>query len=122
MDYREQGGIADDRPRADDGGGAIDELLAVITQEQIREFLHLQDQHNQFEHLKARLKAALASGAAVEPGPWRLELELREQRALTAAALIKALGVSEAEVQRLKASTPPQVLRYLAVRPDPGGR
>ncbi len=121
VDYRDQVEIADNRPLAAAGGDAFNDLV-VITQEAIAEYLRLQDQHNKFEHMKARLKAALAAGAAVERGPWRLELDVREQRALTAAALIKALGVSHAEVQRLKASAPPQSLRYLIVRPDPGGR
>ena len=106
----------------DQGGDVCNELTFVITQEAIREYLRLQDQHNRFEHLKEQLKEGLAAGAAVEPGPWRLELEVRQQRALTAEALIKALGLSDAEVQRLKASAPARPLRCLVIRPGTGGR
>ena len=118
----DQGGLADNRPLADEGEEGVNDPTWIITQEAISEYLRLWEEHNEFECLKARLKDALEDGAAVEPGPWRLELEVRQQRALTAEALIKALGLSDAEVQRLKASAPARPLRCLVIRPGTGGR
>ena len=121
--------MVDDWGQADVGpdgaaGEARDdkEPSGIISQQLIAEYLSLQEQHLRFERLKEWLKRSLEAGAATEPGPFRLELEVREQRALTAEALIKALGLSDAEVQRLKASAPARPLRCLVIRPDPGGR
>jgi hypothetical protein len=98
------------------------EPLGIISQQLIAEYLGLQEQHNRFERLKEWLKRSLEGGAAQVPGPWRLELVVREQRALTAAGLIAALGLSDEQVRRLKAAAPARPLRCLVVRPGTGGR
>ena len=105
-------------------GEALDgnEPLGMISQQLLAEYLGLEELHRRFERLKEWLKRSVEAGAATEPGPFRLELEVREQRALTAEALIKALGQSDAEVQRLKASAPARPLRCLVIRPGTGGR
>ena len=118
----DQGGLADNRPLADEGEEGVNDPTWIITQEAISEYLRLWEEHNEFECLKAQLQAALEGGAEVEPGPWRLELEVRERRALTAAGLIAALGLSDEQVRRLKAAAPARALRRLVVLPDFGGR
>ena len=120
--------MVDDWGQADVGpdgaaGEARDdkEPLGIISQQLIAEYLSLQEQHRRFERLKEWLKRSLEAGAAVEPGSFRLALELREQRVLTPAAMAKALGLSDAEMQRLRASAPVRTLRYLTVRLGAGG-
>ena len=98
------------------------EPWGIISQQLIAEYLGLQEQHRRFERLKEWLKRSLEAGAVTEPGPFRLALELRQQRVLTPAAMANALGLSDAELQRLKASAPARPLRCLVIRPGTGGR
>ena len=103
-------------------GEALDgnEPLGMISQQLLAEYLGLEELHRRFERLKEWLKRSLEAGAAVEPGSFRLALELREQRVLTPAAMANALGLSDAELQRLKASAPVRTLRCLVIRPGTG--
>jgi hypothetical protein len=104
-------------------GAALDpnEPLGIISQQLIAEYLGLEELHRRFERLKEWLKRSLEAGAVTEPGPFRLALELRQQRVLTPAAMANALGLSDAELQRLKASAPVRTLRCLVIRPGAGG-
>jgi hypothetical protein len=90
--------------------------VVTIPQSAIAEYLALEQAHHRFEKLKAQLKADLEAGAAVEPGPYDLELEIRQQRRLTAEHVITALGLPEETVADLRASAPVQHARYLHVR------
>jgi hypothetical protein len=116
----------DDDPFADDAmplseseppGG--DGPAETITQAEIEEYLALQRQHLRFRALHRQLKARLEAGAPVEVGHHRLELQVREQRTLTAAHLVAALGLTAAEVAELRATAPKKQLRYLRVLPGP---
>ncbi len=129
VDDWDQGGIVGNRPAADEApharcGEALDysEPLAIISQQLIAEYLGLEEQHHRFERLKEWLKRSLEGGAATEPGRWRLELEVRQQRPLTAAGLIEALGLSDEQVRRLRAAAPTRAVHDLAIRPVSGGR
>jgi hypothetical protein len=102
--------------RAVDGADGPTGRLAVISQQLIDKYLELEAQDRAFRALKEQLKRALVAGASVEPGPHRLELQVREQRALTVNLLVDALGLSAEEVAELKGSAPPRRLHYLVVR------
>jgi hypothetical protein len=117
------GGKNLDDPGGDRDGEFVE--IPVITQGMIADYLTLEAAHRSFEDLKRRLKQALEAGVAVEPGPCGLELQVREQQALTAAHLIASLGLSDEQVAELKATAPTRQLRYLVVwqegEPKPGG-
>jgi hypothetical protein len=93
---------------------------ALIPQERVAEYLTLEASHRRFEQLKEELKRALAEGAVVEPGDLHLELDVREQRALTAEYLVAALGLGQEQVDRLRADAPVRRLRYLRAWYVPG--
>jgi hypothetical protein len=97
-------------------------LTVLVTQEAINAYLLLEVQHDRFVRLRERLMEGLEAGAPVEPGFWHVELVARERRALTAADLVAALGLSDEEVRRLKAAAPARAVHDLAFRPVSGGR
>jgi hypothetical protein len=90
-------------------------LPPQISQEEIRKYLELEKQHKRFEKLKKTLIVALENGVEIEPGPFGLELEIRECRRLTQEYLFQALGLSLDVVGILREEAPLIPQRFLRV-------
>jgi hypothetical protein len=63
--------------------------------------------------MKRRIKAMLAAGATVEPGPNRLEEVTRFQALWTKADQLARLGLSKQQAAELMASVPKKACKYL---------
>ncbi len=98
--------------------GSTTEEPWIVSQHTLAEFVRLREAAQQFELLKEDIRAALATGAYVEPGPWQATLTKRYGRRLTVGYLADVLGLSPDELQRLRCDVPPTQYVRLEVTPS----
>jgi hypothetical protein len=87
----------------------------VITQVELARFNELNALTQEREILRKKLFTALDAGATIEEGHLVMDYSMIDKPHLTTEKLIKALGLTSAQVKELRTQVPTSTFRYLNV-------